>query len=104
MESNTMNPVQDLKAERVQEEIMAAGGGAGVNDPLVISLKAERVQEPAAATVPAGEGGASYVEVAVNPYQRVAIDLPELGVNITFEQPVAGASWNAGLAGLSEGG
>jgi len=97
MESNTMNPVQELKAERVQEESMAADKVGEVNNPLVISLKAERVQEPAALALPGRGKMSSYVEVAVNPYQRVTIDLPSLDVNITLEQPVAGASWNAGL-------
>ena len=58
-------------------------------------LKSERVQEPAAAA--AGVKEAGWVELAVNPYQRVTIDLPVLQVNITLEQPVAGADWNAGL-------
>ena len=97
MDNNTMNPVQELKAERVQEEVMAADRVGEVTNPLVISLKAERVQEPAALALPGRGKLSSYVEVAVNPYERVTIDLPALEVNITLEQPVAGASWNAGL-------
>ena len=97
MDNDTMNTNQELKSERVQEEIMAVDRVAEVKDPLVISLKAERVQEPAAATVPARGRLTSYLELAVNPYERVTIELPALDATIILEQPVAGASWNAGL-------
>lgn len=108
--------VQDLKPERVQEEIMAVAkaaeeaGPAGQGDPsppsppdtleepLVISLKAERVQVPQAAAVAAGETTSSFFELAVHPYQRVTIDLAALQVSITLERPVmAGPIGDRGL-------
>jgi hypothetical protein len=76
--SNKMNAVQELKSERVQEEMMASG------EPLIICLKSERVQEPEAAT-PGVKVPSSYYELMVNPCQRVTIGLQELRVTITLE-------------------
>jgi hypothetical protein len=101
MNKKTMETFQELKSERVQEERVAVGEPDdlkdNLKDPLVISLKSERVQEPAA-SVATGGRTASALELAVNPYQRVTIDLPALQVTITLEEPVAGASWSAGMA------
>ena len=98
MEKNTTEAVQKLKAERVQEELAAAGEPRGMDVPLVISLKAERVQEPASAAVPAARGKTvCFIELTVNPYERVNINRPALQAHITLERPVAGAAWSAGL-------
>lgn len=96
MNTKEMETVQELKSERVQEERVAVGEPGELKDPLVISLKSERVQEPAA-SVASGERVAGALELAVNPYQRVTIDLPALQVTITLEEPMAGASWSGGL-------
>jgi hypothetical protein len=48
--------VQELKSERVQEEIMTVAG-----EPFRVSLKAERVQVPSASAVePAAQGVAAF--------------------------------------------
>ena len=93
MNKKAMETFQELKSERVQEERVAVGEPGDLSDPLVISLKSERVQEPAASVGRL----VSALELAVNPYQRVTIDLPALQVTITLEEPMAGASWSAGM-------
>jgi hypothetical protein len=62
----------------------------------VQELKSERVQEPAASVAFGGRAAGAF-ELAVNPYKRVTIDLPALQVTITLEEPMAGASWSGGL-------
>ncbi len=92
--------VQELKPESVQEEIMAVadpGEPDGLGGPLVISLKAERVQEPESVSSATGARSASFLELAVNPYQKVTVDLQALQVSIILEQPMAGPFWGAGL-------
>jgi hypothetical protein len=97
MDKKAIETFQELKSERVQEERVAAGEPDDLKDtlkdPLVISLKSERVQEPAASVGRL----VSALELAVNPYQRVTIDLPALQVTIILEEPMAGASWSAGV-------
>ena len=97
MDKNTKEAAQDLKAKQVQEEIMAVAEPVGPGDPsppdsleepLVISLKAERVQGPEAAALAAGETTSSFFELVVHPYQRVTIDLAALQVSIILERPV----------------
>jgi hypothetical protein len=75
--SDKMNAVKELKSERVQEEMMAA------DEPLIICLKSERVQEPES-LVPEVTSSSTY-ELMVNPCERVTIGLQELQVTITLE-------------------
>lgn len=97
MDTKKQVVVQEQKAERMQEEIMAVDVPGVSEAPLVISLKAERVQEPASLSPAPGARSASFVELAVNPYQKVTVDLQALQVSIILEQPVAGPFWGAGL-------
>jgi len=72
----TQNVVQELKAERVQQELMLA-------EPFQISLKAERVQE---SLVPAGAGGtvsSTYV-LSFNQMRAVKVELNEPRIVITL--------------------
>ncbi len=74
----TQQDVQELKAERVQEELAAAA----IEMPFQISLKAERVQDPALAM--AGTGGvisAAY-ELSFN-LRSVAIEINPSQINVT---------------------
>jgi len=73
----TQQVVQELKAERVQEELMAAEG------PHWIWLKAERVQEPGLAAAGA-EGKPSFLKLAVSQQQKVSIELLALQVVVTL--------------------
>ena len=75
--------VQELKSERVQEEMMPA------EEPIVLWLKSERVQEPTA-SLAAGGPSSSFFELIVNPCERVTIGLQELQVTITLEGLTAG--------------
>ena len=97
MDKNKKEAAQDPKSEQVQEEIMTVADPAGqgepsppdtLEEPLVISLKAERVQGPEAAAQAAGETASSFFELVVHPYQRVTIDLAALQVSIILERPV----------------
>ena len=99
--------VQDVTSEQVPGEIMAVAGQAepgGPDDlggPVVISLKAERVQGPEAASLAAGAMSSAVFELTVNRSQRVTIDFAALQVSITLEQPqpVASPAKGAGLGG-----
>ena len=93
METQQVVQVQELKAERVQGELMAA------EEPYRVSLKAERVQGPAE-FVSVGALGAeaplsSVFEMTINQRQTVTIDLVALQIVITLHGPAAGV---AGLA------
>jgi len=72
----TQKVVQELKAERVQQELM-------LEEPFRISLKAERVQE---SLVPAGAGGTvSFAyELSFNQMRDVTVALNEPQVVITL--------------------
>jgi hypothetical protein len=70
--SKKIKAVQELKAERVQEEIALVA-----EEPFRISLKAERVQEPAFATV--------------------TIELPALQTVITLHGTTTGTAQAPGL-------
>ena len=98
--SKKIEAVQELKAERVQEEIALA-----VEEPFRISLKAERVQEPAFATLGAGGPLSSAFELTINQRQPVTIELPALQTVITLHGMTTGDG-TAGFAqapGLGEG-
>ena len=75
--------VQELKAERVQEELVALAVAA---EPFQISLKAERVQEPAAVAVGASTQGSSGFALSLSFQQKqpVKIEVPALGTIITL--------------------
>jgi len=72
--------VQELKAERVQEELAVAG------EPFRISLKAERVQEPSAsAEQPVAQGAAAFaLNLELSEVQPVSIRLTKQGTFITI--------------------
>jgi hypothetical protein len=72
--------VQELKSERVQEELTAAG-----DEPLVIYLKSERVQKPEAFTSNPEVISSSAYELMVNPCERLTLDLHELQVTIYLD-------------------
>ena len=84
---------QELKAERVQEELAAEPLQIGpVEEPYQVSLKAERVQEPAFAAIGAQGPASSVFELTINQKQPVTIELLALQVVITLHGPGAGAS------------
>ncbi len=70
--------VQELKAERVQEELMM------VEQPYWIWLKAERVQEPELAAAAGGEGALPSFKLALSQPQKVSVELRALQVVVTF--------------------
>ena len=73
--------VQELKAERVQEELAVAVMG----EPFRISLKAERVQVPSAsAKGPAAQGAAFALNLELSEMQTVSITLTGKGTFITI--------------------
>lgn len=88
---NSKMNVQELKSERVQEELLAE------EVPLVIWLKSERVQEPGIAPFVAEASSSSIFEMSVNLHQRVTIDLHALQVSITLEGPMIGSAQAADL-------
>jgi hypothetical protein len=71
--------VQELKSERVQEEL------AATQEPLVIYLKSERVQEPEAFTSGPEVVTSITYELMVNPCERVTIGLQEPQVMIYLD-------------------
>lgn len=78
----TQQQEQDLKAERVQEEIAAAVSSL-VEEPFQISLKAERVQAPVSvrsgpvSAEPAATGVSLAYEMSFHPVKAVTIRLEE---------------------------
>jgi hypothetical protein len=78
--ATTKQAVQELKAERVQEEI------ALVDEAFRISLKAERVQQPGALALgPAAQPSSAFeLNLTLHPKQPVKIDLTALGATITI--------------------
>jgi len=85
---DTQLAVQELKAERVQEELMAAG--VAEEELSWIWLKAERVQEPALAGAGSEETVASIVNLGFHRMERVAIELLAPRVVITVHGTKAG--------------
>ena len=77
----SQGPVQELKSERVQEEI-------ALEEPFRISLKSERVQEELA---PAGAVGrvSTVYELSFNQTRDVAVKLMELQA-VVYLVPTSG--------------
>jgi len=77
----TKQIVQELKAERVQEEIALVTA-----EPFRLSLKAERVQEPAAFLMGPDPQWVAAVDLnlQLSPKQPVKIELTTLGTVITI--------------------
>ena len=72
--------VQELKAERVQGEVMAVA-----EEPFRLSLKAERVQEPEAlAAEPAGPRASLELDLQLSQKQPVMIELIDVGTILTI--------------------
>ena len=90
---NTMNAVQELKSERVQEELALVA-----EEPFRIWLKSERVQEPAFAALGAGVPMSSAFELIINQKQPVTIELPAFQAVITLHGTTAGG----GTAGAAQ--
>jgi predicted secreted hydrolase len=82
MVKTTKQAVQELKPERVQEEIALVA-----EEPYRIWLKAERVQEPTAAAIEpdANKATSAYeLNLTLGPQQEVTIDVTALGTTITI--------------------
>jgi hypothetical protein len=75
----SQDPVQELKSERVQEELMAE-----VEEPFWVSLKSERVQEPALAAAGTEAVVTSVYELAFNRMSVVKVQLAEPRAVITL--------------------
>lgn len=73
--------VQDLKSERVQEELMAV---VVADEPFQISLKAERVQEPVAIAGVGGLVSSFALNLSFQQKLPVKIEVPALGTIITL--------------------
>jgi len=78
----TTQVVQELKAERVQEELAVAGVAA---EPWSVSLKAERVQSPAIFGEEGGEFTAAF-EMSLHQAKPVTIEFVPLGIVITVHE------------------
>jgi hypothetical protein len=80
MAMTTKQAAQDLKSERVQEEIALVG-----DEPFRISLKAERVQQPSALAGPDTQPSSAFeMNLTLSPKQPVRIDLSAFGASITI--------------------
>ena len=83
--ATTKQAVQELKSERVQEEIALVGVG---DEPFRIWLKAERVQQPSASAVGPDAQTTSTpafeLNLTLSPKQPVKIDLTGPGTTITI--------------------
>jgi hypothetical protein len=79
--TTTKQAAQDLKSERVQEEIALVR-----DEPFRISLKAERVQQPSALALGPDTQPSSAFEMnlTLSPKQPVRIDLSAFGASITI--------------------
>jgi hypothetical protein len=80
METHSQDPVQELKAERVQEEMTLDLFEILPEEPFRISLKAERVQEPSSLLAPVS---LAY-EISFNQMRAVTVELnePQIVVNL----------------------
>lgn len=82
--------VPELKAERVQEERVAVPVRKGalfvdvMDEPVWVSLKAERVQEPASVAAAGKAQLPSEFHVTVSHKQPITIELQERGTVIKF--------------------
>jgi hypothetical protein len=83
----TQTNVQELKAERVQEEMVAEAA------PVRAWLKAERVQEPASAAAKGAGKVSSAFELMIHRQEPVKVELVAHQIVITLH------GTNAGLAG-----
>ena len=105
---DTKQPVQELKAERVQKELTVAQVEKELllqdlvaEDPCRVSLKAERVQSPA---IFANEGAGTFsstFELTYSQSQRVQIELMALRTIVTL---YGAANTTAGSGIESKGG
>ena len=77
----TQDPAAELKAERVQEEMTLDLFEILPEEPFRISLKAERVQEPASILAPvssqSGEPVSLAYEMSFNQMRDVTVELAE---------------------------
>ena len=73
--------VQELKSERVQEEL------AVEESPLVMELKSERVQAPESISRAGEAAMPSVFQLTVNRKKRVVIDVWSMGLTITLNEP-----------------
>jgi hypothetical protein len=92
----TKPAVQELKAERVQEEMVAVPVRKEMlfvdvaDEPVWVSLKAERVQEPTSVAASGKAQHPSEFHVTVSHKQPITIELQERGTVITLHgQPQA---------------
>ena len=74
--------VQELKSERVQEELVAG------EPPLVIELKSERVQAPESLAGADQAAMPSAIQLTVHQKKRVVIDVWWMGVVVAIEDPM----------------
>ena len=85
---NEQNTVQELKAERVQEERVAEPVRKGLlfvdvaDEPAWVNLKAERVQEPESLAAAGKAHFSSSFQLTVSQKQPITIELPDLGIVI----------------------
>jgi hypothetical protein len=79
--ATTKQAVQELKAERVQEEMVLVG-----DEPFRILLKAERVQQPSAlAAGPEAQWSTAFeLDLMLNRQQPVKLELTTFGATITI--------------------
>ena len=90
---NKQQIVQELKSERVQEELVAPAEGL-IEVPFRAWLKSERVQEPTLAAAAEGEGQVfSAFELMIHQKEAVKIELLAHQIVITLHGE------NTGLAG-----
>jgi len=86
------NDVQELKSERVQEEL------AVEESPLVIELKSERVQAPESVSRADQAAMPSVFQLAVSQKKRVVIDVWWMEIAITIDESASGAAQQGSFA------
>jgi hypothetical protein len=75
-----MQSEQELKSERVQEELAVAAEP----EPYLVSLKSERVQEPELFTAGVGDRVTSVIELVMSRMHPVTIELQALQMVVTL--------------------
>jgi hypothetical protein len=83
MEMMQSEQEQELKSERVQEE-MAVQKAMAVQEPYLVSLKSERVQEPELFSAGEGSRAISVIELAMSRMIAVTIELQALQAVVTL--------------------